>query len=377
MAQDEHTSKCSNNNNTGGGSSSHRSTSKKPKHKKVPQRGMGVAQLEKIISEEHQKKDAIISPSNSSNLNNIQKIPNFNAIPPPPPLPVSKTDGGKVSKTSGVGVGVGGGGNWSRIWSDGEYKFDGDHSRYTASFPANLGGLPYESSPPIWAPSPNLMMQRSQSLVNVSANTASSCSSPVLNFQIELPSNQSYCGNNFQSLWPEEEKMVGMKRPYPFSLENMPIPSFHCKFPSAYVSRSDEYASCSNGGTASIDPAHPVFRETCSSSGAISDPITKKFIDENHILTRDFLKLAPPQTNHSRSSSKESIHLSPCRAEQPQFERLTLQKDQSKEPIHLTGRSVSNPQPFLSFFPAAKTPMGQPGNGNGDAGESVDLNLKL
>ncbi|XP_076924158.1 uncharacterized protein LOC143586499 [Bidens hawaiensis] len=253
MAQDEHTSKCGNNinnNNTGGGSSSHRSTSKKPKHKKVPQRGMGVAQLEKIISEEHQNQDAtvssIISPTNSSNLNNIHKIPNFNAIPAPPQMPVSKTEGGSVSKTSG-GVG---GGNWSRIWSDGEFKFDGDHSRYTASFPANLGGLPYESNPPIWAPSPNLMMQRSQSLVNVSTNTASS----VLNFQIEPPSNQSYCGNNFQPLWPEEEKMVGMKRPYPFSLENMPIPSFHCKFPSAYVSRSDEYASCS------IEPTHPVFR---------------------------------------------------------------------------------------------------------------------
>ncbi|XP_076907084.1 uncharacterized protein LOC143563430 [Bidens hawaiensis] len=165
MAQDEHTSKCSNNinnnNNTGGGGgNSHRSTSKKPKHKKVPQRGMGVAQLEKIISEEHQQKDATVS----SNLNNIQKIPNFNAIPAPPPLPVSKTEGGSVSKTSG-GVG---GGNWSRIWSDGECKFDGDHSRYTASFPANLGGLPYESNPPIWAPSPNLMMQRSQSLVKFS-----------------------------------------------------------------------------------------------------------------------------------------------------------------------------------------------------------------
>lgn len=169
--------------------------------------------------------------------------------------------------------------------------------------------------------------------------------------------------------------MVGMKRPYPFSLENVPIPSFHCKFPSAYISsipRSDEPASCSNGGTISIEPAHPTFRETPLSSGAINDTITKKFIDENQGLTRDFLKLAPPQPH---SSSKEKLHPSPCIiGEQSQFETLSPHKGQSKDSTHFSGR---NPQPFLSFFPAAKTPMGQAGNSNGEAGESVDLNLKL
>ncbi|KAJ0700887.1 putative SPEAR family protein [Helianthus annuus] len=428
MAQEEHTSRCSNNSSggaaaggTGGGGTGgtggggHRSSSsKKLKHKKVPQRGMGVAQLEKIISEEHQKKDAsvlthnsVVSPTSScSNLASVQKVANFRpSIPPPPPLPpnhhplVAKTDGGNASSASKATslISVGGGvGNWSRLWSDGEKQsqsYGMDHPRYAAPAPfsGNLGGLPYESNPPIWPPTPNLMLQRSQhlqqscssSMVNVSANTSlSSSSSSVMNFQIEPPSNQSYCGNNYQPLWPDEEKMVGMKRPYPFSLEDMPIPSFHCKFPSAYVSpvsRSDDYASCSNGGgTTSIEPAHPAsFRENCSSSGAISDVVTKKFIDENQILTRDFLKLAPPQTSQLRSSSKENLRLSPCTGEQPQFERLPLQKDQSKDPNHMSGRSGSNPQPFLSFFPAAKTPVGQTGNGNGEAGESVDLNLKL
>ncbi|KAI7754657.1 hypothetical protein M8C21_030936 [Ambrosia artemisiifolia] len=374
---------------------------------------MGVAQLEKIISEEHQKKDAsvsthnsIVSPSTSScsNMASVQKVPSFrqaamtssSSIPPPPPLPpnhlplVAKMDGVNVNNSASKGMNLIGVGNWSRLWSDGDYKFEGDHTRYTAPapFPGNLGGLPYESSPSIWPPPPNLMLHRSHhlqqpcssSMVNVSAKTSSSSSS-VMNFQIEPPSNQSYCGNNFQPLWPDEEKMVGMKRPYPFSLEDMPIPSFHCKFPSAYVSpitRSDEYASCSNGGgTTSIEPAHPTFRENGSSSGAISDAITKKFIDENQILTRDFLKLAPPQISQSRSTSKENLHLSPCRKEQPHFERLPLQKDQSKDPNHLSGRSGSNLQPFLSFFPAAKTSVAQPGNSNGEAGESVDLNLKL
>ncbi|XP_024980437.1 mediator of RNA polymerase II transcription subunit 1-like [Cynara cardunculus var. scolymus] len=442
MAQDEHTSRCSNSSSGGAGGggggggggaggSSHRS-SKKLKHKKVPQRGMGVAQLEKIISEEQQKKDvsvltsnSIISPSNSSSnlATTIQKVPNFrpspissSSIPLPPPLPpnhhplISKTDAVNpisastfskpASMSSGGGGGVGGS-NWCRLWSDGDYSFEGekqnqsqnhnqnhglDHPRYTAAFPANLGGLPYESNPPIWPPPPpNLMMQRSQhlqqpcssSMVNVSSGTSSSSSSSVMNLQMEPPSNQSYCGNNYQPLWSEEEKMVGMKRPYPFSLENVPIPSFHCKFPSAYIPsipRSDESASCSNGGTVSIESAHPIFREPPLSSGAINDTVTKKFIDENQGLTRDFLKLAPPQPH---SSSKEKLHSSPCIGEQTQFETLSPHKGQSKGSTHFSGPGGSNPQPFLSFFPAAKTPMGQPGNSNGEAGESVDLNLKL
>ncbi|KAK1416719.1 hypothetical protein QVD17_25835 [Tagetes erecta] len=439
MAQDDHTSRCSNssgggnaggngNGNSGAGGGGHRSA-KKLKHKKVPQRGMGVAQLEKIISEEehhqqhHQQKkndvvlthNSIISPSNSSsNLANIQTIPSFRAasIPPPPPLPhlVSKTEGGNASTKSvskPLNLISGCGGNWSRLWNGGDYKYEGekqkqkqkqkpsqnqnydlDHSRYTAaSFAGNLVALPYESNPSIWPPAPNLMLQRSQhfqqpcsssSMVNVSVNSSSACSSSVMNFQIEPPSNQSYCGNNFQPLWPEEEKMVGMKRSYPFSLENAPIPSFQCKFPSAYVSRSDEYASCSNGGgNTSIEPAHSYLRENCSSSGAISDAITKKFIDENQILTRDFLKLAPPQTSQSNSNSKDILRLSPCIGEQPQFERLQLQKDQSKDLTHLSGRSGSNAQAFLSFFPPAKTSIGHQGSSNGEAGESVDLNLKL
>ncbi|PWA66612.1 hypothetical protein CTI12_AA324540 [Artemisia annua] len=430
MAQEEHnTSRCSNSSSGGGGGgkgggggSNHR-TSKKLKHKKVPQRGMGVAQLEKIISEEQQKKDvavlkpnlntnSIISQGNScTNLASIQKIPNFRQPPPLPPTThhplASKTDvvnnlsasgsgSGLVSKVANVTGGVGNSGNWCRLWGDGDCSFEGekqhgqnqnhvlDHTRYT-----NLGSLPYESNPSIWPPPPNLMMQRSQpvqvqqpcssSMVNVSAGTSSSPSSSVMSFQIEPPSNQSYCGNNFQPLWPEEDKMVGMKRPYPFSLENVPIPTFHCKFPSAYsspISRSDDPASCSNGGTHKIDATHHVFRENSSSFGVLSDTTTKNFIDENQGLTRDFLKLAPPQASQSHLSSKEKLP-SLCIREQPQFEILPPHNGHSKEASHVSGRSGSNPQPFISFLPAMKTPMGRPGNSNGEAGESVDLNLKL
>ncbi|KAJ8436177.1 hypothetical protein Cgig2_034205 [Carnegiea gigantea] len=59
MVQEDQTQMCSNS-SSGDGS---RSISKKLKQKKVPQRGLGVAQLEKIRTEEQQKKDA----SNTTN----------------------------------------------------------------------------------------------------------------------------------------------------------------------------------------------------------------------------------------------------------------------------------------------------------------------
>lgn len=59
MAQEDQTQKWSSSSGGGGiGSVNGRSFSKKPKQKKVPQRGLGVAQLEKIRLEEQQKKDA-------------------------------------------------------------------------------------------------------------------------------------------------------------------------------------------------------------------------------------------------------------------------------------------------------------------------------
>lgn len=53
-------------------------SSRKPKQKKVPQRGLGVAQLERIIIEEQQRKEAeaSVSPTKSSSLP-LLSIPNF------------------------------------------------------------------------------------------------------------------------------------------------------------------------------------------------------------------------------------------------------------------------------------------------------------
>lgn len=125
MAQEEHTQsqRCSNNSSGGSGCAggsgagniiiinNNNRSSKRLKQKKVPQRGLGVAQLEKIRLEEQQKKDAaaaaaiqiqanatvlspnsIISPTNSSSSCLAVQSPNFRPThlypPPPPPIPL-------------------------------------------------------------------------------------------------------------------------------------------------------------------------------------------------------------------------------------------------------------------------------------------------
>lgn len=58
----------------------------------------------------------------------------------------------------------------------------------------------------------------------------------------------------------DTNQMAGMKRSYPFVLEDAPGPSFNIKHPPAHASlipRKDEAALCSNDGT--TDSANALF----------------------------------------------------------------------------------------------------------------------
>ncbi|KAK9269039.1 hypothetical protein L1049_000807 [Liquidambar formosana] len=431
MAEEEQNQRCSNSSSGGCGSGGGRS-SKKLKQKKIPQRGLGVAQLEKIRLQEQQKKDAAvaanailsspptISPNSSSFLS--VPLPNYHhnqsssfvpLAPPSPtathlsppnsllrpsasvpsvdvlhsntvPLANSTTCGG--FETGWPSIPVLGHGNGPKLWNW-DYNIEGESKKLDprSVFRANL---PYETNP-IW-PLPNLMQraqqyqQSSSSLVNFSSATSSSS---VLKFQMEPPSNQSYYGN-YTPLWPEEEKMVGMKRPYPFSLDNPPGPSFNCKFPSfaTPITRSDESTSCGNGGTYNFDPGNPIFREAPSCSAPMSEPNLKD-LKENGFYNGDFLTLAPPTTISPHLSSKFKHPLAYSASHNhkfSEFESLPYQGS-AEDPILLPVPSgLIQPQPFYSFFlPAARAQTGQAtttstiNNGNGEVGESVDLNLKL
>ena len=152
MAQQEQNQKYSNSSSgacTGGGVAR---SSKKLKQKKVPQRGLGVAQLEKIRLEEQQKRDAIISPSNSSPclasqcsnfrpdvssyLTSTSPIDHpstdkINRLPPIIPNRNGMVRSNSVSNNGGEcemgwpDITSTRRGSWSKLWND-EHNLDGD-----------------------------------------------------------------------------------------------------------------------------------------------------------------------------------------------------------------------------------------------------------
>ncbi|KAI3942901.1 hypothetical protein MKW92_051462 [Papaver armeniacum] len=418
MAQEEEQQRCSNSNSGGG------KISKKVKTKKIPQRGLGVAQLEKIRLEEQQKKDTSVFvppllPQNhqsssssvssisfsqsSSTINNVStssstslfrsqpSIPHSNFdlyIPPPPPppqptslpktntfygypLPEGSENGGSSYSSSAMGVSC-------------DFDVDGrnvDPNRFTIGSHTNT----------IWPPSINLQQQSKYqqhqppfTRVNVSLPTSSSSG---LNIQMEPPSNQSFYNSYAASqLWPEEDKMVGMKRPWPFAMDNPPLSSFPYKLPNfgPQIYRLDESSSCVNGSMFNFEPGNTIFREGPSNSAPplLVDRRRSSFEinptkgpKEGGVLERDFLSLGPPPTNSSLTSFKAKHPLvfpvPPPHQDFAEFDIPPFQMYNEEE----------HHQPPYSFFP----PKGQNVSNmaskskdqRGEVGDSLDLSLRL
>ncbi|KNA15332.1 hypothetical protein SOVF_098450 [Spinacia oleracea] len=357
------------------GSVNRSSSSKKLKQKKVPQRGLGVAQLEKIRMEEQQKKDInnnFSSPSTDSPSRNgiplSLPLPNLpipnnqrplkSCRPPsPPPMPINLSSQNPIFRTRSL--------------------------PNTENF--HLGSIPCLSPdsnwPPMWHTNLNEFthdrntQQHSSSLVNILS------SSTVLNFPMEPPSNQSF----YSPLWPDEDKMmVGTKRTCPFPLDNPPIPTFHSKFAHRSLSRSDESSSNGNGGTPyNLDTSIPIFRDIPSNPSAM--PTTEQANNSRKISrsengnshTEQVVSLASPTTSFPNARFKQICKVSI--------------EDQLIDSRQGGGTSQQLQPNLLSFFPATKlqatasasaSASAPPGvnhsSCNSDvAGGSIDLNLKL
>ncbi|OMO92396.1 hypothetical protein COLO4_17616 [Corchorus olitorius] len=450
MAQEDQQQRCSNNSNTSSGTCGGISgnnfvrSSKKQKAKKVPQRGLGVAQLERIRLEEQQKKDSssVVSaailpspppppppppthhhhhhhhqkpsflpltipsnfhPSNqpcSSSSASIPLIP-ADIISPPnsifrPPFSVQNIDVNISANTVPLTSGNNKNGHNNKHWSSSceyNYNFEKECSGLDPglAFRTNLS-LPYESEP-IW-PLPSLMQraqaqpfqQPSSSMVNLSSRTSSTS---VLNFQMEPPSNQSYYGN-CTPLLPEEEKMVGMKRSYPFSLDNAPGPPLHTKFPHIVhpIRGQVETASSSNGSNfMNFEPGTPNFREGPSCSTSNLESKSRKSIKQNGVFDGDFLTLAPPTTTSMCSTSKSkhpSSNLVYYNCELPDLDSLASYQGSFEDSIIRQGSATGLNQyrPYYSFFPPAMAQIDRATTitmakcSGGEVGH-VDLNLKL
>ncbi|XP_042501311.1 uncharacterized protein LOC122079124 [Macadamia integrifolia] len=305
----------------GGGSGGGRS-SKKLKQKKIPQRGLGVAQLEKIRLEEQQKKDAtadMSSPSfvlpiplpqhqHSSSSSPFPATPTdlsstssvfrtlsqgpvltLDLLAPPHPPPPFQTiatiyvpcqGGSTCGPIADVVNTFTGEGHYSRMWSNG--------LNYNGDVPILDHGLAYraqlqnEASYPIWHSPPPVPIDRNQ--------PHSSIMGIVPSFPMELPSNQSICSsnNNCTALqpppWPEEEKMVGIKRPCPFSLDNLPLASSLRKIPPF------------------IQPLYRAEEPSLSGISVIGQSTISEL--KHRIVEGNYLTLGPPATSSSSMGCK-------------------------------------------------------------------------
>ncbi|KAK8527464.1 hypothetical protein V6N13_085294 [Hibiscus sabdariffa] len=333
VQEDQTTSSSGNNSNIG-------RTAKKQRPKKVPQRGLGVAQLEKIRLQEQHKKDSdyLVAAADVS-------VPSSN-------VPLTSVDGHKFWGSCDFNIGK-------------ECSFGLDPGLV---FRANLS-LPYETEPLWHLPS---LMQRggplSCSMVNLSSRTSSSKS--VMNFQMEPPSNQSYY-KNFKPLCPEEDKVIGMKRPYPFSLDNAPGPSFltNCYPPIVHSINGQVGATSSNKApTFGFEPDTSNLREgpSCSTT--------------NGVFGRDFLKLAPPTTTSMCSTSKSKHPLS----NSIPYESPGLDQGSCEDSIMKQGGGLNLQRPYYSFFPAPAMAQIERASAvtmanckSAEVAGHVDLNLKL
>ncbi|KAL9662609.1 hypothetical protein QQ045_027442 [Rhodiola kirilowii] len=340
--------------------------SRKPKPKKIPQRGLGVAQLEKLRLEEQVKNEAVSLPSSAFT-----------------PLPATSLCNGSSpfaysnENLYGLHPNVR---QQSTLLSS-EYIREVEKSTRSLQNPIP----PFE--PIASSPFGGLMQLGNQqpsfitsSMVNVVAVNSSSA---VLSFQTEPPSNQSPYGTYRSVQLDEAEKVyakvstvlflffgfnnetencliydamqtVGTKRPCPFSLQEPSDLSPQCKFNSFTTESLGKSTSYSNAGSLVIK-GNPSTRDGLPRS--MSTPHMNDIRADKTRPDGDFLKLAPPATLSLLPSAKSKEALS----------HLHTNHDEEDSNI-----SVQQQQSFYSFFPAPNT-----SRYNCETEEHIDLNLKL
>ncbi|XP_028793008.1 uncharacterized protein LOC114748723 [Neltuma alba] len=372
----------------------------KAKVEEDPKRGPGVAQLEKMRVEEQQKKDEVIassailpplfSVSSSKSSYLVRSIPKFEHYDQPsfspisfPSLPLRNVDDNKVSNT----VIVPGHGIVSEFRGSDENN-DFEKSSVVEHGLVFLSSLPHESNSnsirplPKWVRITQPRQQPPSSMVNGSSGTSST---PSLRYSImEPPSNQNQSGH-WMPLQMQPEKMIGMKRSYPFSQDVPPAP-FNFRLPTiAAPMKMNE--TCCGSGSGFYYAANATFREVPSSSTSNLEANSKRLNTVNENFNGGILAVSTPTPTSSSPPSKSKSPptvLAFHNQEYPQQDSHSCQGivegQITQAPVFSRFNQLQ--QPFYIFIPpvAKAAQVGQTAartqNGNG-VRESVDLNLKL
>ncbi|KAI6687235.1 hypothetical protein NL676_024063 [Syzygium grande] len=396
MAREDQNQKCSNSSSGGNitiGSNNSIRSSKKQKQKKAPQRGLGVAQLEKIRIEEQQRRDAAAifpSPATISQCGSCYlpaslvnyhvqgdfALPN-SIIRPGPPHPVQNFEVPSAgafplaNRARGCGLEIdrpSGPEHVPYMWNFPEYGGEIKASLVDPGLQlCSRPSLPIDSGWPSLAPVRKVQYDHPPLLVNASPVTSSA---PSLIYQMEPPSNQSHHGNYFPAL-PLEEKMIGVKRSYPFSLENPPAPHYPFKLPVLGHPNStpNEPYSCGNGNISEGPSCPPLVLEP------------SKSVKSSGTLGGEFLTLGPPATSTPPNSKQPPALLTLNDQNVPDFESRAHKGFQEGLRFHQASNWRYQENPCYNFLSPAMVPNNQAStqmnNCNSDPGASIDLNLKL
>ncbi|KAM6550374.1 hypothetical protein CsatB_000182 [Cannabis sativa] len=363
------------------------------KKNKAPQRGLGVAQLEKIISEEQNKNKNIknggqpVSSSDqlaqqrdcSSELFSVHKEENTHTYnnpiwalsdlaqrppppppPPPPQPPVPLPPQYQPPYYSMV--------NMPRsTWVAPEVNFQMDphYTNYSSS------------SLHVW--------QEKDKVIAPSSTFVPS----QLYYHIEPPSNQSYNSNYTQHVQQEKEEMISKKRQYPFA-ENPSVPSFNLKKPTFFTPTIGDGSSSYGNEVTFFNPEHisSHFRDEYPSSSSCPTSVPKLNIRENNTVSKeDFLALGYPTTSSASKLSLGSFYQAfPNYINPHNFGTIPIQGS-VEEPIFqhgfLSGSSTEQLVPLHNLFPPPPTKenhhevaVEKQKSTNGDD-ENIDLTLKL
>ncbi|CAL0303746.1 unnamed protein product [Lupinus luteus] len=336
-----------------GGRITYSRSSKRQKQNKVPQRGLGVAKLEKMRLEEEQRMKGASSSNSSFNL--ALSLPNFHLSSQIPLL--SATTVPLSSSTVSLPVNRNGGFAGLLGYKSVPKDFGMDPGL------GFLSSLLYKSNPN-WT-LPNVVQKKrphqqpsSSSMANLSSGTSSTLLPQV---SMEPPLIQN--SHSYVPIRPME-KMLGIKRQNPFSMDDPPAPSFSFKLPTFAAPRNTiEEISSGSGSGVNLDHAgKTTFSEALSYSASNSEPNSVMINKGNENFNGDFgfLKLYHPDATsrlHLKSTST-----------------LTSYHQGIKE------NQIPSPSEYIFIPPAAnaaQTEQARDRLQNSNAVGGVDLNLKL
>ncbi|XP_031406137.1 uncharacterized protein LOC116214805 isoform X2 [Punica granatum] len=348
------------------------------KQKKVPQRGLGVAQLEKIRIEELRKNDAGAAAPMAPN-----------AILPPMPSAVSQaTDVLELVRQSDTVVMHG---NIQKVWNSANLGSELGTTVIDPTYARPSNWNPQGEPDPIWPPpaGPIPMVQleylnQVHAAVQSAPTSSSSSSSSLLNYPIEPPSNQNYHHSCYR---PINAEVVGIKRPHPwtpFSLENPPPPPPLRPRTAHHAGLMNESISLGSGSRSIHDPGSGNFSVSFSASSSAQDSKSTRGSRENGNLG-EVLTLAPPSTS-STWPNQRLTDPSPALASKNQNNFHVL------EPHHLyqelsdfqqgsTWPGEQQQQHYHNFLAPAISQDAQADTsskpGNGEHQEPIDLELRL